>query len=234
MKRDTSAKRSTSPPRGALPRTCPAAEHAVKTAHEQPGCLQHRIRILVEADDEEMPLRSGHGYEGPSILKTLRTKLRTKTPWLQDISSNVRAPPPHSPHRIRPRLETQRMNGRKLAKASDLRENRQDALQETARLRRADPAEYRRTRKRTLKSVRDMRGTARKLTAEVEKYARRNRDPLQMMRQRKNAERRQQLTFPLIDGNIRVLDEAAPNSECTVSATSSSSNRCPTAWSPCR
>ena len=184
------------------------AEHAVKTAHESRAVYNACIRILVEADDEEMPLRSGHGYEGPSLLKAL-LELRTRTAWLQDISSNIRRSAAAQAHTAFGRwLETQRINGRKLAKASDLRQNRHDALQETARLRRADPAEYRRIRKRTLKSVHDIRGTARKLTAKVEKYARRNRDPLQLMRKRKDAEWRQQLTFPLIDGNIRVLDDS--------------------------
>ena len=42
-----------------------------------------------EHDDENMPLRSRYGYEGQSLLEAL-LELRTKTPWLQDVSSNVR------------------------------------------------------------------------------------------------------------------------------------------------
>ena len=105
-------------------------------------------------------------------------------------------------------LEAHRKNARRLAKASNLRQKHRDSLQKTARLRRADPAEYRRTRELTLKSVRDIRATARKLTAKVEKYAKRNRYPLRMMRKRKDAERRKRLTFPLIAGDIRFLDDS--------------------------
>ena len=139
------------------------AEHTVKTAHESRAVYNTCIRILVGTDDEEMPLRSGHGYEGPSLLKAL-LELRTKTPWLQDISSNIRRSAAAQAHTAFGRwLEAQRINGRKLAKASDLRQKRRKALHETAQLRRTDPAEYHRTRKQTLKSVgetRRIRGSA--------------------------------------------------------------------------
>ena len=183
------------------------AEHAVKTAHESRAVYNVCIRILVEADDEDMPLRSGHGYKGLSLLATL-LELRTRTPWLQDVSSNVRRSAAAQAHTAFGRwLEAQRLNAWKLARASDLRQKRRKTLQEVAQLRRTDVAKYRRSRKQTLESVRTMRRDAGKLTAKVERYARRNRDPLRMMRQRKNAERRQRLTFPLIAGPVRFLDD---------------------------
>ena len=183
------------------------AEHAVKTAHESRAVYNACIRILVEADDEDMPLRSRHGYKGLSLLATL-LELRTRTPWLQDVSSNVRRSAAAQAHTAFGRwLEAQRLNAWKLARASDLRHKRRKTLQEVAQLRRTDVAKYRRSRKQTLKSVRTMRRDAGKLTAKVERYARRNRDPLRMMRQRKNAERRQRLTFPLIAGPVRFLDD---------------------------
>ena len=183
------------------------AEHAVKTAHESRAVYNTCIRILVEADDEDMPLRSRDGYEEPSLQEAL-LELRKKTPWLQEISSNIRRSAAAQAHTAFGRwLEAQRLNAWKLAKASDLRQKRRKTLQEVARLRRTDAAKYRRIRKETLESVRTMRRDAGKLTAKVERYARQNRDPLRMMRKRKDAERRQRLTFPLIAGPLRFLDD---------------------------
>ena len=183
------------------------AEHAVKTAHESRAVYNACIRILVEADDEDMPLRSGHGYKGLSLLATL-LELRTRTPWLQDVSSNVRRSAAAQAHTAFGRwLEAQRLNAWKLARASDLRQKRRKTLEQVDQLRNTNPAKYRRIRKETLKSVRKMRRTARTLHAKVERYARQNRDPLRMMRKRKHAERRQRLTFPLIAGPVRFLDD---------------------------
>ena len=155
-----------------------------------------------------MPLRSRNGYEEPSLQEAL-LELRTRTPWLQDVSSNVRRSAAAQAHTAFGRwLEAQRINGRKLTKASDLRQKRRKTLHETAQLRRTHPAEYHRTRKQTLKSVGEVRRAAAKLTAKVERYTRRDRDPLQMIRRRKHAEQRQRLTFPLIAGEIRILDDS--------------------------
>ena len=184
------------------------AKHAVKTAHESRAVYNACIRILVEADDEDIPLRSRDGYEKPSLQEAL-LELRTRTPWIEDISSNIRRSAAAQAHTAFGRwLEAQRINGRKLAKASDLRQKRRKALHDTAQLRRTHPAEYHRTRKQTLKNVGEMRRTAAKLTAKVERYTRRDRDPLHMTRRRKHAERDQRLTFPLIAGEIRILDNS--------------------------
>ena len=149
-----------------------------------------------------MPLRSGHGYKGLSLLATL-LELRTRTPWLQDVSSNVRRSAAAQAYTAFGRwLEAQRLNAWKLARASDLRHKRRKTLQEVAQLRRTDVAKYRRSRKQTLKSVRTMRRDAGKLTAKVERYARRNRDPLRMMRKNVRAGQRiaaHRRTSPLLD-----------------------------------
>ena len=183
------------------------AEHAVKTAHESRAVYNACIRILVEANDEDIPLRSRDGYKEPSLQEAL-LELRKKTPWLQEISSNVRRSAAAQAHTAFGRwLEAQRLNAWKLAKASDLKQKRRKTLHEVARLRRTDAAKYRLSRKQTLENVRKMRRDAGKLFAKVERYARRNRDPLRMMRKRKDAERRQRLTFPLIAGPLRFLDD---------------------------
>ncbi len=80
------------------------------------------------------------------------------------------------------------------------------SVEKASQLKRADPAKYRRSREQTLKSVRELRRAARKFRAKVERYARRNRDPLRMMRTRKHAERCQRLTLPLIAGEVRFLN----------------------------
>ena len=183
------------------------AEHAVETAHESRAVYNACIRILVEADDEDMPLSSGYGYKGPSLRGEL-LELRKHNPWLQDISYNVwRSAAAQAHTAFGHWLEAHRKNAWRLAKASDLRQKRQEALHKAAGLRKDDPAKYRRTRKQTVKSVGDMRRDARKLRAKVERYSRRDRHPLRMMRRRKHAKRRQRLTFPLIDGKIRFLDD---------------------------
>ena len=104
-------------------------------------------------------------------------------------------------------VEAQRKNAWKLARASNLNQKRRKILTRAAKLKESNPARYRRSRKKTLESVQDIRLAARKLRAKVERYARRSRDPLRMMRTRKYAERRQRLTFPLFAGEVRFLND---------------------------
>ena len=153
-----------------------------------------------------MPLRSRDGYKGPSLLEEL-LELRKNTRWLQEISSNVRRSAAAQAHTAFGHwVEAQRKNAWRLAKASNLRQKRRKVIEKASQLKRADPARYRQSREQTLKSVRELRRAARKFRAKVERYARRNRDPVGMMRTRKHAERRQRLTLPLIAGKVRFLD----------------------------
>ena len=180
----------------------------METAHESRAVCNACIRILVEAEDENMPLRSGYGYKGPSLRGKL-LELRKHNTWLQEISSNVwRSTAAQAHTAFGHWLEAHRKNAWRLVKASDLRQKRKEALHKAAKLKKDDPTKYRQTRKDTVKNVGDMRRSARKLRAKVERYSRRDRDPLQMMRRRKHAERRQRLTFPLNDGNVRFLNES--------------------------
>ena len=182
-------------------------ELAVKTAHESRAVYNACIRILVEAEDEDMPLRSRDGYKEPSLQEALLA-LRKTTPWLQEISSNVRRSAAAQAHTAFGHwVEAQRKNAWKLARASDLKEKRRKILTRAAKLKESNPARYRRSREETLESVQDIRRNARKLRAKVEKYARRSRDPLRMMRTRKYAERRQRLTFPLIAGKVHFIND---------------------------
>ncbi|MCY4511817.1 MAG: hypothetical protein OXG35_33355 [Acidobacteria bacterium] len=181
--------------------------NAVKTAHETRAVYNACIRILIDADDEDMPLRSGHGYEGPSLQEKL-LELREKTPWLQNISSNVRRSAAAQAHTAFGHwVKAQRANARRLVKAQDMRRKRRELLSEAAHLRREDPAKYRRTREQTLKAVRPLRLNAPTVAGKVEKYARRNRDPIGMMRTRKYAEQHQRLSIPLTAYEVRFTDD---------------------------
>ena len=183
------------------------ANLAVEAAHQNRGVYNACIRILIDADDENMPLRSGYGYEGPSLLEAL-LNLRKTTPWLKDVSSNIRrsaAAQAHTAFGLW--TEAQRMNAWRLANASDLRLKRRELLERTTVLRRTKPTVYRRRREKTLESVQKMRRTARRFTAKAERYARRDRNPEHMMRRHKDACQRDRLTFPLTADKVRFLDD---------------------------
>ena len=181
--------------------------NAVKTAHQSRAVYNACIRILIDADDEDMPLRSGHGYEGPSLQEKL-LELREKTLWLQDVSSNVRRSAAAQAHTAFGHwVEAQRRNAARLVKAQNMRRKRLELLTEAAHLRREEPAKYRRTREDTLKAVRTLRLNAPTVAGKDEKYARRNRDPGGMMRTRKYAEHHRRLTIALTADRVHFTDK---------------------------
>ena len=182
-------------------------ERAVEAAHEGRAVYNSCIRLLIDADDEDLPLRSGREYKGRALNQLLNDHRDLDAPWLHDISSNIRrsaAAQAHTAFGLW--AEAQILNAQKLVRADDLRARRRTKLTAAAKLKQQNPTRYRETRADTLESVQKDRRDARSLAAKVDKYARRDRDPERIMRRRKSCERRERYSIPLNQRPVRVID----------------------------